>query len=268
MAAKKKPNPSASEANASTEAQPSNNIIVPINADNNRDHSEDLEVEVLADGGLEVDLHDPGMKRIRRELTAAFRAPKPEEVNSCAFHNLKQGGSSLQEYLHNLVKLRARAPNVDEKTIIDAAIVGLSLGPCGEYLERRRPKTLSKLFEIMQEYCVSDIGKHRRIEEMNEKRGRNRDRPNQYQSEQAKTSKAVNTVSGNEARDSRPQNNRGGRSDRSNSNRGWTPAGNKKSPTAAFTAETKATGLMSAPSSRRKKKSWSEPQTTNSRRSP
>ena len=78
--------------------------------------------------------------------------------------------------------------------------------------------TLSRLFEIMQEYRVSDKGKRRRIEEMNEKRGRNHDRPNKYQSEQAKTSKAVNTVSGDEARDSRPQNNRG-RSDRSNSNR-------------------------------------------------
>ena len=52
------------------------------------------------------------------------------------------------------------------------------------------------------------------------KRGRNRDRQNQYQSNEAKTSKAVNTVSGDEARDSRPQNNRGGRSDRSYSNRG------------------------------------------------
>ena len=72
----------------------------------------------------------------------------------------------------------------------------------------------------MQEYCVSDIGKRRRIEEMNEKMGRNRDGQNQYQSDQAKTSKAVNTVSGDEARDSRPQNNRGGRSDRSNSSRG------------------------------------------------
>jgi len=75
MAAKKKPNPSASEANASTEAQPSNNIIVPTNADNN-DHDEDLEVEDLADGGLEVDLHDLGisaediqaMKRIDARL--------------------------------------------------------------------------------------------------------------------------------------------------------------------------------------------------------
>jgi len=72
----------------------------------------------------------------------------------------------------------------------------------------------------MQEYCVYDIGKRRRIEEMNEKMGRNRDGQNQYQSDQAKTSKAVNTVSGDEARDSWPQNNRGGRSDRSNSSRG------------------------------------------------
>ena len=76
MAAKKKPNPSDSEANASTEAQPSNNIIVPTNADNNDDHGEDLEIEDLADGGLEVDLHDlsisaediQAMKRIDAHL--------------------------------------------------------------------------------------------------------------------------------------------------------------------------------------------------------
>jgi len=69
--------------------------------------------------------------QLRRELIAAFRAPKPEDINSFAFHNLKQGGSSLQEYLQSLVRLHVAAPNVDEKTIIDAAIAGLSLGPCG-----------------------------------------------------------------------------------------------------------------------------------------
>jgi len=122
--------------------------------------------------------------------------------------------------LHRLIRLRARAPDVAEKTIIDAAIAGLSLGPCGEYLERCRPKTLNRLFEIMQEYCISDKGKRHIIEEMNEKRSCNRDRPKPHQAEQAKTPKAVNTVSGDEARDSRPQNNRGGRSDRSNSNWG------------------------------------------------
>jgi len=109
--------------------------------------------------------------QLRIELTTAFRSPKPEQVNSCAFHNLKQEESSLQEYLHSLVRLRARAPDVDEKTIIDAAIPGLSLGLCGEYLEHCRPKTLNRLFEIMQEYCVSNKGKRRRIEEMNAKRG-------------------------------------------------------------------------------------------------
>ena len=94
--------------------------------------------------------------QFQRELTAAFRAPKPKEINSCDFHNLKQEGSTLQEYLHRLVRLHARAPDVAEKTIIDEAIAGLSLGPCGEYLERCRPKTLNRLFEIMQEYCISD----------------------------------------------------------------------------------------------------------------
>ena len=62
-----------------------------------------------------------------------------------------------------------------EKTIIEVAIAGLNLGPCGEYLERHKPKTLNRLFEIMQEYCIPDIGKRRRIEEMNEKRSRNCD---------------------------------------------------------------------------------------------
>ena len=55
-----------------------------------------------------------------------------------------------------------------EKTIIDAAVVGLSLGPCGEYLARHKPKTIDRLFEIMQEYCISDKGKRQRLEEMNE----------------------------------------------------------------------------------------------------
>ena len=77
--------------------------------------------------------------------------------------------------MHRLIRLHARAPDVAEKTVIEAAIAGLNLGPCGEYLERRKPKTLNRIFEIMQEYCISDRGKRWRIEEMNEKRSRNCD---------------------------------------------------------------------------------------------
>ena len=37
-----------------------------------------------------------------------------------------------------------------------------------ENLSRHKPKTVSKLFEIMQEYCISDRAKRRRLEEKNE----------------------------------------------------------------------------------------------------
>ena len=81
MAAKKKPNPGVSEANASTEAPPStDNALVPANNDN-EDQGEELEVEDLADGEFEVDLHDLGisaedilaMKRIDARLTEHLR---------------------------------------------------------------------------------------------------------------------------------------------------------------------------------------------------
>ena len=67
-----------------------------------------------------------------------------------------------------MIKLHARGPEIADQSIIDVVVHGINLGPCGEYLSRRKPKTVSKLFEIMQEYCKSDRGKRRRIEEMNE----------------------------------------------------------------------------------------------------
>jgi len=58
---------------------------------------------------------------------------------------MKQDSMTLQEYLERIVKLRARAPEVAEQSIIDAAVHGMNLGPCGEYLERRKPKAINKL---------------------------------------------------------------------------------------------------------------------------
>jgi len=53
----------------------------------------------------------------------------------------------------------------------------MNLGLYGEYLERHKPKTVSKLFEIMKEYCKFDRRKRQRIEEMNEQnKARNNDR--------------------------------------------------------------------------------------------
>ena len=119
MAAKKKPNPNASEANASTEARPSNNIIVPINADNHHDHDEDLEVEDLADGGLEVDLHDLGisaediqaMKRIDARL-AERQLHKAGTSNAAAATAKGKGhqlsAEELEEQLNKLKEQELR----------------------------------------------------------------------------------------------------------------------------------------------------------------
>ena len=119
MVAKKKPNPSASEANASIEAQPSNNIIVPINADNNHGHGEDLEVEDLTDGGLEVDLHDLGisvediqaMKRIdarlaERQLQAQQAQAGTSNVPAAATAKGKGHQLSAKELEEQLNKLK------------------------------------------------------------------------------------------------------------------------------------------------------------------
>jgi hypothetical protein len=78
---------------------------------------------------------------------------------------------TLQEYLEHIIKLHARGLDVAKQRIIDAIVHGINLGPCEEYLARRKPKTVSGLFKIMQEYYKSDHGKSRRIKEMN-KQGR------------------------------------------------------------------------------------------------
>ena len=82
MAAKKKPNTGASEANASTEVPPStNDALVVTNNGNNEDQGKDFEVEDLTDGDFEVDLHELGisiediqvMKRIDARLSEHLR---------------------------------------------------------------------------------------------------------------------------------------------------------------------------------------------------
>ena len=88
MAAKKKPNPGASEANASTEALPStDNALVPANNDN-EDQGEDLEVEDLADGEFEVDLHDLSISAEDILAMKRIDAHLPERL-----HNVQQAQS-------------------------------------------------------------------------------------------------------------------------------------------------------------------------------
>jgi hypothetical protein len=57
------------------------------------------------------------------------------------------------------MKLCAKGPDVADQSIIDSVVKGITLGPCGEYLSWRKLKTVTRLFEIMQEYCISDRAK-------------------------------------------------------------------------------------------------------------
>ena len=96
------------------------------------------------------------------------------------------------------MKLRARAPNVADQSIIDSVVKGINLGPCGEYISRRKPKTVTKLFEIMQEYCISDRAKRRRLEEKNEqKKSRSSERSHSkpWHADEPRQKRTVNNIS-------------------------------------------------------------------------
>ena len=91
MAAKKKPNPGTSEANASTDAIPTNdNTLDTTNGDNTEDNGEDLGVEDLADGDFEVGLHDLGIstediqtiRRIDTRLSGRLRKVQAQQTQA------------------------------------------------------------------------------------------------------------------------------------------------------------------------------------------
>lgn len=115
--------------------------------------------------------HIHSWHQLRSKLLYSFHGLKPEELMSCDFHNCKQGEKeTLHEYMQHFVKLCAKAPNVEEGNAIDVAIIGLRLGPCGEYLDKCKPWMVRKLFDIMQEYCKSNQGRRRRLEALNEEK--------------------------------------------------------------------------------------------------
>ncbi|RLN39011.1 retrotransposon protein [Panicum miliaceum] len=141
-----------------------------------------------------------------------------EELTPCGFHNCKQGDKEpLQEYMQCIIKMRARAPKVADLSVIKATINGLRIGPCQDYLDSCKPRTVGELFDIMQEYCKSDRGR-RRIDAMNqEKKARTNQwsHPKPWHVDQLKqhNQRPVNTVLGGpEPHDFHGPSNKGGRS--------------------------------------------------------
>jgi hypothetical protein len=71
------------------------------------------------------------LEQLRRRIENNFQGYQSHELTSGDLHLIKQGNKEpLQEYIKRFAKARARALHV-----IDAAIDGLKVGPCREYLD-------------------------------------------------------------------------------------------------------------------------------------
>jgi hypothetical protein len=107
--------------------------------------------------------------QLRNKLLSSFKGMQVEELDSNDLVNLCVQGDKelLQEYMHRVVKLTARALGVSESSTIDAIIGALRVGNCQDVLDRIKLKPLQELFEVMQEYCKSDKGRHRRLDRAN-----------------------------------------------------------------------------------------------------
>jgi hypothetical protein len=70
--------------------------------------------------------------QLRNKLLSSFKGMQVEELDSNDLVNMCVQGDreSLQEYMHRVVKLMARAPGVSESSIIDAIVGGLRVGNC------------------------------------------------------------------------------------------------------------------------------------------
>jgi hypothetical protein len=65
---------------------------------------------------------------------------------------------------------RSQILEADDKTMIQAQIKGLTLGPTASHLTRNKPKSIDKLFHELEEYIMPDEDHHRRVAEQNEAR--------------------------------------------------------------------------------------------------
>jgi hypothetical protein len=69
--------------------------------------------------------------------------------------------------MHRIIKMRAKAPNVADLTVIEAATSGLRIGSCQDYLDRCKPcTTLQRHARILQ----VRLWKKRRIEALNQEK--------------------------------------------------------------------------------------------------
>ena len=105
---------------------------------------------------------------LRDKILANFKGFTSESLTSMDLFQCKQNqGEALKDYFQKFVQMKAKAPNVPEDVVIEAAIKDLRIGPFVAHLAREKPRTIEDLYSEFEKYCRSDNDLRIRLEEKN-----------------------------------------------------------------------------------------------------
>jgi hypothetical protein len=96
-------------------------------------------------------------QKLKDMLITSFQGFQSEPVTAQALFQCTQDHEKyLQAYVRRFLRLRAQAPIVPNEIVIKAMIKGLRPGPMTQYFAKKRPQTLEKLLQNMDEYIRAD----------------------------------------------------------------------------------------------------------------
>jgi hypothetical protein len=105
-------------------------------------------------------------QKLKDMLITSFQGFQTKPVTAQALFQCTQDHKEyLQAYVRRFLRLRAQAPTVPNKIVIEAMIKGLRPGPMAQYFARKPPQTLEKLLQKMDEYIRADNDFRQRREE-------------------------------------------------------------------------------------------------------
>jgi hypothetical protein len=94
---------------------------------------------------------------LRSALRTNFKGVDSEMVNCTELLNVVQRSNEpLQEWWRRFLQTKARTEGLTDQSVIMAAVSCMRPGPCHSKIERRQPKTLAELHEILKKYCRAD----------------------------------------------------------------------------------------------------------------
>jgi hypothetical protein len=106
---------------------------------------------------------------LKTKFMQAFQMFNDTTVESSDLYNCKQKDREpLRNFVRIFMQQRSQIPKAGDKTMIKALIKGMTPGPTASHLTRKKPKTIDKLFNELEEYILSDDDHRKIVAERNE----------------------------------------------------------------------------------------------------